>query len=73
MLDDNLTVETIDLKHTSLYSESLERLPPNLKNLFLNDMICENILNFPNKIENLKCSDEFYFRQTNIPNTLKIF
>ena len=66
LLDDNITVETIDLTKSSFYSESLEHLPP-----ILNDRIWKKINNFPQSLESLRCSDEFYFRQINIPTTLK--
>ena len=49
----------------------MENLPPILKNLHLDNCNYKKINNFPQYLELLKCSDEFYFRQTNIPSTLK--
>lgn len=69
LLEDNLTVEEIIFK--SYNSQSLEHLPPMLKNLHLDNCNYKKINNFPQYLESLKCSDEFYFRQTNIPSTLK--
>ena len=71
LLDNNLTVETIDLTKCSFYRESLEHLPPKLKNFLSNNTIWKKIENFPQYLESLTCSDEFYIRQTKIPKTLK--
>lgn len=71
LLDDNLTIETIDMRKKYYYDGSLEHLPPKLINLYLNNSIWKKIENFPQSLKNLNCTDEFYFRQTNIPVTLK--
>ena len=71
LLDDNFMVETIDLSRVIYYDGTLEHLPPKLINLYLNDSIHKRIENFPQNLKCLQCSDEFYFRQTNITNRLK--
>ncbi len=70
LLDDNLSVESIDLSSNSFYVESLERLPPKLQILLLNYQYHNKINNFPQNLKELKCTDYFYFEQSNIPNTL---
>jgi len=72
LLDDNLTIETIDLSKIFYYTEELENLPPRLENLYLSDVKNKLIKNFPQNLRILECGDEFYFiNQTKIPNTIK--
>lgn len=67
---DNIFVEIINFKER-YYNKSLEFLPPKLKELYLSYGNYTKINNFPQNLEILDCCDEFYIRQTNIPNTLK--
>jgi len=71
ILDDNTNIETIDLTKIYYYNETLEHLPPMLKKLKLSCSCYNKIYNFPSNLELLYCSDEFFFHQTKIPNTLK--
>lgn len=72
LLDDNLTIETIDLSKKIYYSEELENLPPSLINLYLNHGYNKIIKNFPKSLKILQCSDDFYFiNQEKIQNTIK--
>jgi hypothetical protein len=62
ILDDNLTIETIDLSKKNFYSEQLENLPPQLENLYLNDWYYKKIINFPKYLKILSCPDYFYYK-----------
>ena len=70
-LKNNLTVESIYLSKLNTHIESLENLPCMLKHLYLNNIYYKKINNFPCNLEILECTYEFFFRQINIPNTLK--
>lgn len=70
LLDNNYTVETIDLSHKPLIIQ-LENLPPKLENLYLSCSHSNIVYNFPKYLKILKCSDYFYFNQINIANNIQ--
>lgn len=73
LLEDNLTVETINFIKCDYYDLELNKLPKNLKNLYLPDSYKEKIQNFPTKLEKIMCSGKFYYiNNNNIPRSLKI-
>lgn len=67
LLDNNLSIETIDLSNKDFYDAKLENLSPMLKNLYLNNEYNKLINNFPQSLTVLECNDDFYFiNQTKI-------